>query len=263
VTLKEKYGDWALVTGASAGIGRAFARHLAECGLQVILVARRKERLEEVANDLESRYAVRTLPVPVDLTDHDFLLQLTAQVGGRQVGLLVNNAGFGSTGLYSNNDADREARMVRLHCLAPVMLTHHFIPAMVQRKKGGVIFVGSIVGAAPVPYIATYSASKVFNMFMGSALWYEMKEHNVDVLALAPGGTRTEFSDNISRMTSPIAAEPEQVVRTAMKALGRKPYVTHGVHNKVWGKIVRYFPMKMSLRINGWFVKQTTNFHKK
>ena len=211
---------------------------------------------------MTSHYGIEALPLPLDLTEPQFLPQLIEKVGHRQVGLLVNNAGFGSTGLYSTTDADREARMVRLHCLAPVMLTHHFIRPMVERRKGGVIFVGSIVGTMPVPYIATYSATKVFNMFMGNALWYEMKEHNVDVLALAPGGTRTEFSDNISRMASPIAAEPEQVVRTAMKSLGKRPYVTHGLHNKVWGKIVRYFPMKTSLKIHGWFVRQTTKFHK-
>lgn len=256
--LQEKYGDWALITGASAGIGKAFARYIAAAGMNVILVARRKERLEKLAEEIKAGNSVQALPVALDLTSDDFLEKLKQQIGDRKIGLLVNNAGFGSVGLYSRNDAQREADMVKLHCLVPTILTHHFVRPMMARKKGAIIFVGSIVGYQPVPYISTYSATKAFNMFLGKSLWYELRKHHIDVLALAPGGTKTEFQQVIHQSVSSIAAAPDAVVRTAMKALGKKPAVVHGVHNKIWAFAGRFLPVRMSLRLHGWFMRATT-----
>jgi uncharacterized protein len=256
MTLREKYGDWALVTGASSGIGRSFAQSLASAGMDVILVARRQQRLQELAQELEQQHNVKTLNLPLDLTSENFLPVLVEKVADRQVGLLVNNAGFGYRGFFAENDAQREADMVRLHCLAPIQLTHHFIRPMVERQKGAVIFVGSIVGLNPVPFDATYSATKAFNMFMGEALWYEMRRRHIDVLALAPGGTKTELSDRINQMSSFIAAQPEAVVKTAMRALGKKPYVVHGLPNKLWAQTSKILPERFKLFLHGLILKQ-------
>ena len=165
--LKQKYGEWALITGASSGIGEAFARFCARAGLNVILIARREERLTNLANELEKEAHIKALPVSLDLTEDSFLTTLIDKIGDRQVGFLVNNAGFGSTGYYPDTDVEKEAKMIKLHCLAPTILTHHFVRPMVERKKGAIIFLGSIVGLHPIPFNTTYSATKGFNMFFG------------------------------------------------------------------------------------------------
>ena len=245
------YGQWALITGASSGIGEAFARRLAAEGMDVILVARRADRLHDLAQELTEGHGIHALPVPLDLTRDDFLDELIAQVRDREVGVLINNAGFGSVGPFEENDAEHEVAMVRLHCLAPVRLTHHFIRPMIERGRGAVIFVGSIVGITPVPFISTYSATKAFNQFLGQALWYEMREKGIDVLALAPGSTKTEFQRLTQEPDSPLAALPEAVVRTAMRALGKRPYIIHGAHNKIWAFLSRFLPASISLRLMG------------
>ncbi len=256
--LQEKYGKWALVTGASSGIGEAFVRYLAAAGMNVILVARRKERLEKLAKEMEASKNIQALAVPLDLSSDDFLEKLKQHVADKEIGMLVNNAGFGSVGLYARNDAQRESEMVKLHCLAPTILTHYFVRPMMERKKGTIIFVGSIVGYQPVPYISTYSATKAFNMFLGKSLWYELRKHHIDALALAPGGTETEFQQVIHQSASAIAAKPDAVVRSAMRALGKKPVVVHGIHNKIWAFSSRFLPVRMSLSLHGWYMRVTT-----
>lgn len=254
----EKYGPWALITGASSGIGEAFARQLADLGLNVILVARREERLRNLADELTANFGIECLPVALDLSTANFLPHLLEQIGDRHVGLLVNNAGFGSVGLYTSNSSDHEANMVKLHCLAPTILTHHFAPEMVQRRQGGIIFLGSIFSYQPVPYVSTYSATKAFNTYLGKALWQELKQFNVDVLALNPGGTNTEFARVVNQENSAIADDPKEVVSTALKALGKKPSVIHGFRNKVWWLVSRFMPPRISLAFHGWFVRTTS-----
>ena len=252
-----KYGEWALITGASSGIGEAFARTLAKLGLNIILVARRKEKLVALAVELESQFDIKTLVVTLDLTLDNFLEDLLKQIGDKKVGMLINNAGFGSIGLYTKNDSDHEADMVKLHCLAPTILTHYFSRPMINRRQGGIIFVGSIFSYQPMPYVSTYAATKVFNTFLGKSLWCEFKKYNVDVLALNPGGTRTEFASLTNRLNSGIADGPMDVVKTALKSLGKRPSVIHGFRNKVWWLVSRFMPPRISLAFHGWFTKTT------
>lgn len=251
------YGDWALITGASSGIGEAFARSLASDGINVILVARRKEKLEKIAREIEARFGIETLVLLQDLTEEDFLEKLIHKVGDKKVGLLINNAGFGSIGLYTNNNAEQEANMVKLHCLAPTILTHHFARLMIARRQGGIIFVGSIFSYQPMPYVSTYAATKVFNTFLGKSLWQEFKKYNVDVIAINPGGTKTKFASVTNRSNSPIADDPMDVVKTALKYLGRRPSVIHGYRNKIWWFVSRMMPPRLSLASHGWFTKTT------
>ena len=257
-TLKEKYGPWALITGASSGIGEAFAKELAQAGLNVVLVARREKRLQKLAAELENFFHIKTITIKLDLTDDNFLGTIKEKTKKLEIGLLVNNAGIGSVGLYSNNGPELEAKMVKLHCLAPTILTHHFAPKMVERKRGGIIFLGSIFSYQPMPYVSTYSATKVFNTFLGKALWQELKQYNVDVLALNPGGTNTEFARIVQQKNSSIAADPADVVKAAIKSLGKKPSVIHGVRNNVWWLISRLMPPRISLAFHAWFTKTTS-----
>lgn len=240
-SFRERYGEWALVTGASSGMGAEFARQLAARGMNVILVARRKKLLQEVAEEVEKNYGVKTLVIQQDLAQRDFLRPLVKKVGKREVGVLVNNAGYGFVGKFEEQPAERDAGMVRLNCVAPTMLTHQFLPQMLGRKKGAVIFLASTAAYQPLPFIATYSATKAFNLFLGEALWYELKERGVDALALSPGGTRTEFHRNAGAKEYFGREEPEKVVRAALEALGKEPSVVRGFLHKMaplWLKLL-------------------------
>lgn len=256
-TLKEKYGPWALVTGASAGIGEAFAHHLARAGMDLILVARRRERLEVLSSYLVQKYHIQALNVPLDLTQESFMEALVGAVGDREVGVLINNAGFGSTGRFVERDPVSEAGMVRLNCWAPTVLAHHFIRPMVARRRGAVIFVASVVGYQPTPFMTTYAATKAFDLAMGEGLWYELKPYGIDVLALSPGTTDTEFQGVAGMSRGPIVATAEEVVGTAMRALGKRASVVDGGVNRVLAFAHRVLPRRLSLTlaggIIGWF----------
>lgn len=249
--LREKYGEWALVTGASAGIGEAFARYLARAGMDVILVARRRERLEALAAHLTQQHGVQALAVPLDLTDAHFMEALTERVGDREVGVLVNNAGYGSTGRFLERDPAGEADMVRVNCWAPVALTHHFVRPMVARRKGAILFLSSVVAYQPTPFMTTYAATKAFNLFLGEGLWYELRKYHIDVLALSPGTTATEFHQVAHMARGPVVASPERVVETAMRALGRKPSVVDGTINRLLAFAHRLLPRRTTLSLAG------------
>lgn len=179
----------ALVTGASSGIGAEFARQLAARGYDVVLVARRAERLEQLAGELGGEPVV----VPHDLANDAATLAPELQRRGIDVDLLVNNAGFGSHGRFWELDAAREAEQVRLNCEAVVVLTGALLPAMVERGSGGVIVVASTAGMQPLPYQATYSASKAFALNFTDALNIELRGTGVKAMSVNPGPVPTEW----------------------------------------------------------------------
>lgn len=249
--LREKYGDWALITGASSGIGLEFARHLASEKINLFIAARRFDRLKAIALELSAKERVSIIPVKSDLTKENSITELINSVGDKPIGILINNAGFGVNGNFSSNDPAAEADMVKLNCLAPVMLSHHFIPQMIERKKGAVIFLGSVLAFQPSPLMAVYSSTKAFNMLLGEALWWELKKYNVDVLSVNPGSTQTEF-DRIAGDTYFIGTrQPQDVVRTAMKSLGKKPNCVDGIPNKMIAFFSRLLPRKLLVNISG------------
>jgi len=225
--LRDRYGEWALVTGASAGIGREFARALARDGISVVLTARRAERLELLAAELEKAYAVRTRTLPLDLEQSGGAEMLAGAVADLEIGVLVNNAGFGSIGALAEQDPARVRAMVELNCLAPALLTRLLLPAMLKRGRGAVIIVGSVAGMLPMPLHALYSATKAFDNFLGEALYEELRGSGVDVLALEPGSTETEFQQKAGETPHP-GESAHEVVRKALEALGREPALVPG-----------------------------------
>jgi len=257
--LKEKYGEWALITGASTGIGKAFAEYLAEKGMNMILVARRKERLLSLANELKNKYNVQAIPVALDLTKDNFSDELKPYTENKEIGLLINNAGYGSAGPFFESDLDWYTDMVRLNCLAPVKLTHYIVQRMTKREKGAIIFLGSVAGYYGSPFFSTYAATKAFNIQFGQSLWYELKKSNIDVLVVSPGSTETEFHDVAGFSRALIVMTPEKVVRKAMRALGRRIEIVTGLENKLLVFFSRLFPGKMILRIKGYAVKFMIN----
>lgn len=223
------YGGWALVTGASSGIGREFARAIASCGMDCILVARRADRLEELRYELESQHGVTCRSVACDLAAAGAVEKLVQQIGDTPIGLLVNNAGFGHSGEFADRDPRRLDDMVLLNCLTPVKLTRAFLPAMVERGKGGIVMVASLLAFVPCPYDAVYGATKAFDLSLGEALWAELRGSGVDVVTLCPGPTKTEFFevDGLKRAQAKrmeaFASTPEAMARLALGRLGAKP----------------------------------------
>jgi short-subunit dehydrogenase len=221
-SLRERYGDWALVTGASAGIGAEFARALAREGISVVLTARREERLGELAEELEKEHGVSTRVVALDLAESDAAERLADAVSDLEIGVLVNNAGFGYAGRFDKLEVSRLREQIQLNCLAPVILTHRLLPGMQQRRRGAVIITGSIAGRQPLPLHGVYSATKAFDLFFGEALWVEMRHYGVDVLVLEPGSTETEFQEVAGEIPHP-GEPPARVVGDALDALGHQP----------------------------------------
>lgn len=251
----ERFGGAALVTGASAGIGESFARALAERGMDVILVARRAERLEALAGELRARCSVRAEPIAEDLTHANAASRLRAAVSerGLSVGLLVNNAGFGQFGPFVDEDPEQAVRMVDLNCRAPVALTHAFLPEMLARGRGGIVFVASTAAYQPVPWYAVYAATKAFDLMLAEALWVELRDRGIDVLAISPGYTRTEFHAvaGVQNLASPSEMGPDEVVGDALRALGKKPSVVAGFMNKLSAVGAKLGPRALVARTAG------------
>ncbi len=224
VRLRDRYGEWAVVTGASAGIGREFSRALAREGLSLVLTARREDRLRELAGEIARDHGVGTRIVALDLEQAGAAERLAESVAGLEIGVLVNNAGFGGIGPLVNQAPERVRAMVELNCTTPAVLARLLLPPMLVRRRGAIVFVGSVAGMVPMPLHALYSATKAFDNFLGEALCEELRESGVDVLALQPGSTETEFQ-RIAGEQAHEGEDPAQVVAKALAALGQQPSV--------------------------------------
>lgn len=245
----EKYGGAALVTGASSGFGREFALQLARLGMDVVVVARRRPLLEDLAEEIEAANA-RCLVVEQDLLapGSDAAVAKAVADAGLEVGLLVNNAGFGSYGLFHEQDAGFEGRMVDLNCRVPVVMTHRFLGPMLARGRGGIVFVSSMAAFQPTPWMATYGATKAFDLLFAEALWAEVKPRGVHVLALCPGKVDTGFqaiagSETMPTIGSKVSAA--QVVATGLSSLGKRPTVVPGALSKLLIGSQRLAPRRM------------------
>lgn len=218
----------ALVTGASSGIGRAFAVQLASRGADLVVVARRQEKLQELAKELAGTGSGVNVEVLVaDLADPKQRATVEARLADpeRPIGLLVNNAGFGTAGLFHKSDIGREDEEVRLNVLALLRLTRAVLPGMVERRHGAVVNVSSVSGEQPLPGWATYAATKAFVTSFSRAIAAELKGSGVQVLNVLPGFTRTEFQNhgNFGQhfIPGPVWMTAEQVATSSLRALDR------------------------------------------
>jgi uncharacterized protein len=244
--------ETALITGASSGIGEEFARQLAARGYDLILVARREDRLKELAEKLPTEATV----IPCDLANEADKLDGQVERHGLQVDLLVNNAGFGLRGRFAELDTARQAEMVRVNCEAIVHLTGAFLPPMIDRDSGGVINVASSAGMQPLPYEAVYAATKAFALNFTDALNTELKGTGVRAMSVNPGPVPTEwqavagYEGGVPPKTVPGHIDAQQVVREALRAYGR------GRRSMIPGFVIRNFirltkpsPRAMQLRV--------------
>jgi len=254
---KSKYGPWALVTGASSGIGKEFARQLAQIGMGLVLAARRRERLDQNAQELEGKYGVKVKTVQVDLTDPDFLKTLEQATQGMEIGLLVNNAGAEIHGNFLEQDFEKNNWLVKLNIIAPMQLTHVFGRLMAARGRGGIIFTASTVAYQGTPFFANYSGTKAYILNFGEALNYEMRKKGIDVTVLSPGFTNTEMPTKMAQDMdfSNLPFKPMEVapvVETALSGLGKRASVIPGGMNRFMGFIIkRLFTRAMSTKMFG------------
>ena len=244
----QTYGQWAVVTGASAGIGQAFARRLAAAKINTVLVARRHDRLAALADELTRAHGTQSRVVAADLEHEDAAARIGEETKDLEVGILVNNAGFSAAGRFERVPLDRHIAMIKVNCVAVAALTHVFLPRMKARGRGAIVIVASAAGYQPVPLAGTYGATKAFDLMLAEALWSENRGSGVDVLALSPGPVDTEFQA-VAGETSHPGATPESVVDVALGALGRKPSVVAGGFNKARAWSVRLAPRALVARM--------------
>lgn len=245
-----------LITGASSGIGEVFARKLAARGRNVLLVARSEEKLVTLCNELGRSNSIRAQYVALDLSKPESAAQLFAEATkrGLTVDMLINNAGFGSMGEYSKLDLARELNMIDLNIKSLVELTHRFLQPMIARKQGAIINVASTAAFQPVPFMATYAATKAFVLSFSEALWEENREYGISVIALCPGVTDTNFFEAARGHKPPARASqtPEEVVDTALRGLAQgKSHIISGWSNFLMTQSERLVPRSLITRVVG------------
>lgn len=232
--LRAQFGAWAIVTGASSGIGGQFARRLAGAGIHLVLVARRLDVLNRLRDELVAAHRTEVLCAAIDLAREGCTQLLVEACAGRDVGLVVSNAGSGVPGAFVESDLEREKEFIRLNCITPVEMVHYFLPRLQARGRGGVILVSSLMGFQGVPYMANYSATKGYLLNFGESLYQECKGTGVDVLVLAPGATETpgKYLHDVDYSKLPIRwMSADAVVEAALRKMGKKAFVIPGVRN--------------------------------
>jgi len=236
-TFRARYGPWALVAGGSMGMGAAYSRQLAQRGLNVVLVAEAAEPLETLARSLAHECGVETRALLADLSNYDVLSQLAAATRDLDIGLMVYNAAHSIVGRFLDVPLAEKLRMLDVNCRGPLQLCHHYGTRMVARGRGGIIVVSSLSGFQGHAMVGTYAATKAFDLVLAEALWEELREHGVDVLAFCPGATRTPaFLATNPRPTGVVSAplmDPEATVAEALAALGRRPTHIAGRANRL------------------------------
>ncbi|HEX2145463.1 MAG TPA: SDR family oxidoreductase [Glycomyces sp.] len=264
-------GTWALVTGASAGMGRAFARQLAARGHHVVLVARSEAKLAALADELHERHGVDTMVVVQDLAAPG-AASLVADVvatAGITVEVLVNNAGIGTFGRDAEIDADYNRNVAMVNVVAVADLVQRFLPGMVARGSGAVVNVASMAGFQPQPYMALYAGTKAFIVNYSLGLWVETKDTGVRVLAVCPGPVDTDFpiANDIKydeRRLGWLLADPEKVVRQSLKALDRdKGYVVPDWRNWPEAHLLPRRPRRLMTRLVGLVLRRFADYQRR
>ncbi|WP_137872142.1 SDR family oxidoreductase [Rhodococcus sp. Q] len=239
-------GTTVLVTGASSGLGAEFARRFADRGADLVLVARRADRLEQLADELRGDYGVTVTVLPADLAAAGAAARLRGELTARgiRVGSLINNAGFGTFGDFASADLDRLDSEIQLNVNALVELSHVFMPDLLAGHGGALVNIASTTAFQPIPGMAVYAATKAFVLSFSEALWAEARGTGLTVLAVCPGPTRTEFFDVVGSYAAavvPMQTAPE-VVATTFRALDRRntpPSVISGLVNRVVAVSIR------------------------
>jgi len=245
-----KYGPWAMVVGASKGIGAAFAEELASRGLNLVLVARNKKDLAVFSKYIHDKYRVQVLPRVLDLSRETSSQALVREFGRRETGMLVYNAAASPTGEFLSLTSREHLKVLSTNCRGPLLSAIASGSLMKKRGRGGIILMSSLAGMQGGPFAAHYSATKAYNMILAEGLWNELKPYKVDVLACIAGATdtpgyRVSLAGGKPRPGVPVM-KAEKVVRIALSALGRKPSVITGFANRFFFFLLSRFTSRKS-----------------
>ena len=245
--LKTTYGDWAVITGATSGIGRELAFRVCEAGLNLIAVGRGEKSLQNLKLEITTRFGVQCETLQADLGT-DQWIRVTQKSNSRKVGLFIASAGFGTSGTFIGNSIETEAEMLRVNCEALLKLTHHFAKHFSCQKRGGIILMSSMVAFQGVPFSSNYAATKAYVQSLAEGLYHELKPYGVDVLAAAPGPVGSRFGERANmNMGNPM--QPEEISLPILKALGKKPTVLPGRLTKILVYALRTLPRWGKVRI--------------
>jgi short-subunit dehydrogenase len=248
--LAERYGAWALVAGASEGLGAAYARALAAGGMNLVLAARRRAPLDALAEEIRGSFGVEVRCCDGDLASVEFLGALQAECSGLDLGLVVCNAAQAPIGDFATRDVEDLARVVDVNVRAPMMLLRALLPAMEARGRGAVVIMSSFTGHLGTPRIAAYAASKAFLRVLGESLWYELKDRGIDVVVCSSGAVRTPGYAMAAGRDAPGTLDAEQVVERTLRALGHGPVVAPGFVNRAATVVMsRLLPRRMAISI--------------
>lgn len=244
------YGKWAVVAGASEGLGAAFAHALAGQGYDLLLLARRADALEAVAAPLRSKVEVVTKAI--DLGAGSLAADVTALVEGREVGVLVCNAAFAPMGAFDGQGLEEKLKAIDVNCRSPVTLAHVLLPKMIARRRGAVVLMSSLTAFQGSPFVSVYGATKAFNLSLAEALWAEAAPHGVHVVASCAGATRTPGYLKTAIGKAPGELEPDQVAAETLAALGHGPVVIPGAFNRFASFLMRrVMPRRSTVALMG------------
>lgn len=258
--LSENYGPWAVVTGASDGIGRAFAQQLASHGLSLVLVARRQRQLDTLAAELTDNHGISAIALGADLATIQGRRAVWEATTSLDIGLLVAAAGFGTSGPFLDNDLSTELEMLQVNCAAVLEQTHQFGRRFADRGRGGLVLLSSLVAFQGVARAAGYAATKAHVQTLAEGLGIELKPHGVDVLACAPGPVKSGFAARAD-MRLGATVSPDTVAREALNALGRRATVTPGMLSKVLTGSLRTLPRPARVRAMRRIMQGMTDHH--
>jgi len=243
-SLTTKYGAWAVVTGASSGIGRSFADQLAQAGMNIVLVARSENALRKTADGLQARYTIQTRVLALDLTAPVARETLDLETLDLDIGLLVNNAAAEQCGSFVRHSARELQDTIELNVTAPTELAQRFGERFVGQRRGAMIFVSGSIGYQGVPHLANYAATKAHQLHLAEALHYELRPHGVDVLGLAPGLTKTPMAGRLGQAirfsrVGMMQLSPHRVAQVGLQQLGRRPSVVVGLQYRFFAILTK------------------------
>jgi short-subunit dehydrogenase len=256
IQFQEQYGPWAIVAGASEGLGATYAEQLASNGLHVFLIARREDKLHQLAQALTGKYHIQVKTLALDLslpTSPETILQATQ---GLEIGLLVYNAAFSAVGAFQNRSLEDHMREVDTNIRTPLALIHSLGTQMLVRKRGGILLMSSLSAFQGSAFISNYAATKAYSIMLAEGLWEEWRQQGVDVLVCVASAIRTpNYLASAPQQTSSVAnatLEPLTVVQEALAALGKQPYVIPGRVNRIYSFMMRHLmPRRMTIQMMG------------
>lgn len=248
-----KYGEYALVTGGTSGIGKEIANQLAAKGLNIVLVARNQDELNNTKNEIISKYKIEVNSIQADLSNSDGINKVIDESAKYKVGLFVPAAGMEVNGAFEKNNIESEIKVVQINVISTLQLTHHFVQKMLPFKKGGILFVASLSGHMPNPYFSNYAGSKAYILNFGASLFGELKPKGIDITVLSPGLTRTPMvKDNgIDWAKTPMSfMDASEVAQAGINAIGNKFLAIPGGKNKFMASMAKHSPLEMQAKMN-------------